>query len=230
MSSGAPTQTWHLPGVIRGLALLACAAGYSLVLDAPGEHPPIDTALTVGLALAVAALAVRVALLDGREPSGGAVFVLYTRMLNNFSEVVIAGMGALLLLFGTVGLVSVSSFSVVALFFGITLGGMGTAMTLWRPCFVLDAERKTLRRYPFGRALPLRVRELPYYVRVTSEAYYSRAGNVAGVRTGDVIRGMTRGGSFELEFVPGNDAAATEAAVKRWREIFGELGTAGGPA
>ncbi|MCA9663192.1 MAG: hypothetical protein KC486_32970 [Myxococcales bacterium] len=230
MSDDAPTSTWYLPGLIRGVALLGSAAAFLWLLQGPGEKAPLDAALLLLTSLGVAIVGARVLLVDGREPSGGAVFVLRTRMLNSFAEAVIAGMGGLILFFGLGLLVMVSEFRFMSFVFGLMNTGIGVAMTLWRPSFVLDVERRTLRRYPFGRALPLRVRELPYRVRITSDGYYSRAASAGGVRTGDVVRGVTRGGTFELEFVPGNDAAATDAAVRRWREIFGELGTDGSDA
>jgi hypothetical protein len=227
VSDDAPTSTWYIPGLIRGAALLGCAAAFIWLLQGPGDKAPLEVALLLLASLGLAIVAVRVLLYDGREPSSGAVFVLRTRMLNNFAEVVIASLGGLVLFFGLGLTLMISEFRFMSFVLGIMNTGMGVAMTLWRPSFVLDAERRTLRRYAFGRALPLRVRELPYRVRITSDGYYSRAASAAGVRTGDMIRGVTRGGTFELEFVPGNNAEATAAAVRRWREIFGELGTDG---
>lgn len=227
MSDDAPTSTWYFPGLIRGTALLGSAAAFIWLLQGPGDKAPLDAALLLLCSLGLVIVGARVLLYDGREPSGGAVFVLRTRMLNNFAEVVIAGMGGLILFFGLGLTVMISEFRLMSFVLGVMNTGIGVAMTLWRPSFVLDVERRTLRRYAFGRALPLRVRELPYRVRITSDGYYSRAASAGGVRTGDVIRGVTRGGTFELEFIPGNNAEATAAAVRRWREIFSELGTDG---
>jgi predicted outer membrane lipoprotein len=224
MFSGA--SGWHVPDLIRGLCVLAIVPGLGWFMLTPTHGSalgPLGWVLGALFAAFFGTVGARILRHDARAPKGR-LFVFRTRLLNEVVELAIAGMGASLLWMAAVtfvdlGMEGPGTKTPIA---GVLLAAVGLPMVFWRPQFVLDAEERTLRRFPFGRSLPIRHQQMHFSVRVGSDDYY--VGARVRQKVGDMIRGRTAAGDFELELVPlGTPPGTLDARVRYWRQTLDAL-------
>lgn len=225
----ARDASWHLPDLVRGLCAAAVAPVLLWFMLTSGDEWHTKTWLAWVLFVAFAgvfgAAAARVLLVNARDPNRE-VFVFRTRQSNVVAETIMAGMGALLLVIACITFIDlgIEGPGTKTPLAGVVLLPMAVALLFWRPQFALDTRRRTLRRYPFGRGIPLRHQELPYQVHITAEGYY--VGQQTRQKIGSMIRGVTSGGTFELELVPnGAPPEILEARKRAWQGMFTEMQT-----
>lgn len=235
-AQAAPTisvPALHLPDVVRGVMLLlgvGVLANFTvlnehLLMGAVGWIAFLGSA---GVAIAAAVRIIMVDAVPSREPSR---LVQRTRQSGIVTEIVLVGVGALFLLAPAIYLVigtsqevwngraEASDLSAGALAFSSLFGVLGFFMTFWRPQFLLDASRRKITRYAFGRSIPL-TKEMPYAnLAVYSEGYFITN---TGHRLGDMIRGRIGKYTFELEMLHGSLAPeAVQARAWSWASALG---------
>ncbi|MEM6955788.1 MAG: hypothetical protein AAF645_08865 [Myxococcota bacterium] len=219
------TSHWHAGDITRGLGVAAVPALLVWVLlrtqsASYSRVTPVAWGITAAFVLLFVAFAAGIWLRDAREPAGK-THVFRTRELSVFAELIIAGFGAILFAFGAFSIVDlwIESPGTKTPFVVLFLWPIALPMLFWRPKFVLDTQRRTLKRYAFGEAIPLRKKSLPYDVEVILEEYW--VGRQSRRMTGYMIRGRTTGGTFELEFLPlGTSAYIIDRQVRAWQQAF----------
>ncbi|PCC71978.1 hypothetical protein NAEX_05057 [Nannocystis exedens] len=177
-------------------------------LDAPGWVP------FLGISAALLVSGARMLRLEALRPREPGLVVTRTREVGPIGELMIAGFGAFLLWLGLFAVILSGSTEIWAgvpsdrtitlpeVAVAVSMIGLpGFFMVYWRPMFVIDLEARTIRRYPFGRALG-RARSFPgTALRVFAEGYWITN---TGRRIGDIVRGKVGNYTFELEFIAGN--------------------------
>ncbi|MCY1009986.1 hypothetical protein OV079_31375 [Nannocystis pusilla] len=218
----------HLGDTVRALMPFCVIAGLGRVflfienyrLDAPGWVYFVSVVLALGVSGA------RMVRLEALRPGDPQLLVTRTREVGPVGELVIAGFGAFLLwagLFAVIltgstqiwgGVPSDKSISMPEVVLATVMFALpGFFMVYWRPMFVVDLKAKTIRRYPFGRALGLARSFAGSELRIFSEGYWITN---TRHRLGDMIRGKVGHSTFELELVHGNLGEAYVAERVAW--------------
>ncbi|MGE0784235.1 MAG: hypothetical protein AB7S26_01005 [Sandaracinaceae bacterium] len=224
----------HGADVVRG-GLLAASVVPLVAFLVVSERIVIGVGgglITTAYVLFALGMGARIVMLDGVSPRDTSVRITRTRELNAFTELVIAGGGALFLL-APVGwaiyavsderlstIVQASQPTAIGFFFAAFMGSLGVLMVFWRPQIALDPARSRVVRYAFARSLPIKQAQLPYAeLTVTSEGYFRTN---TSYRVGDVIRGRIGDYSFELEMIEGNLAPALiQQRARAWAAALG---------
>lgn len=227
------TSRIRAAAMVRVLVLLLSAAGLAKLMANPQRMYPYAVSGWILFAFFESALvvaAVRMILFEVIEPREG--LVLRTRNVPALAELVIGvfglgmllGLGALISAFGTRYQPPTPwahpRSHVMEVVSGAVALVIGFIAVFFRPVFVFKAGK--LRRYPFGRTLPIRVQDVEPVVRVLAEGYYVDSGS-SRFRQGFMIRAHTSAGTFELELLP-EDPGAVSARVRHWQDVLRENG------
>lgn len=224
----------NVNALVRAIACLALAVLLFKItaLNAHLQLTPLGMVMLAAFEGLLVAAAARVFLKDAKPPSPN-VLHLETRKLNIAQELVISGGGVMLGVFGLYILMGAGANEVWAghvetrgpkpfeYVLGLFFCATAFPLLFFRPAFTLDLQRRAIRRFPFGRALPLKVgpERSGDDVNVVSEGYFITN---TGVRLGDMIRGKLGKNSFELELVRGeNTPERLEARIAHWRRTLG---------
>jgi hypothetical protein len=227
--------TAHMPSnvsaVVRAVACLALAflLFKSTVLNEHLQLTPVGVVMLLVFEGLVIASAVRIYLKDAQQPPAS-VLHFDTRQINIVQELVISGGAAMFGWFGLYILMGAGAHEVWAGHVELNRGPkpfeyvigvffLATAFFgfFWRPTFTLDRVKRTIQRFPFGRALPLRKGpERPAEdVDVVSQPHFRPN---TGIQVGDMIRGTLGKNTFELELLRGQNTPQHLAArVAHWK-------------
>ncbi|MFZ6182178.1 hypothetical protein [Nannocystis pusilla] len=218
----------HAGDTVRTLMPFCVIAGLGRIflfnehfrLDAPGWVYFVIVTLALGVSGA------RMVRLEALCPGDPRLVVTRTRDVGPVVELMVAGFGAFLLWAGLFAVILSGSTQIwggepshksIALpevvLATVMIGLPGFFMVYWRPMFVVDPNAKTIRRYPFGRALGLARSFAGTELRIFSEGYWITN---TRHRLGDMIRGKVGKYTFELELVHGNLGESYVAERVAW--------------
>ncbi|MCY1062179.1 hypothetical protein [Nannocystis sp. SCPEA4] len=206
--------------VVAGLANFLLFSG-NYRMEVPGWA--WFSIIAVGLVVSGA----RIFGLEALRPRDRGIVITRTRELNAVVELMIAGFGAFLLWLGLFAVIlsgtteiwggvasDTTSLKPGELAVAVLMMGLpGFYMVYWRPMFVVDLDARTIRRYPFGRALGMSRRFPGKELRIFAEGYWITN---TGRRLGDMIRGKVGKNTFELEFIPGHAPPEQLSARVAW--------------
>lgn len=216
---------------IRAAALVATAF-MLFKMTALNEHLQL-TALGVGMLLgfeaALLLAAFRVFMNDARPPPPNVLHV-DTRAGNVLQELAISGVGVMFAVTSLSILMGAGAHEVWAgrvqlnrgpkpleYVLGICFLAAAVPLVLFRPTFTIDLEKRAIRRFPWGRAVPLQVgpERSTADVRIVSEGFFRTN---TGVRLGDIIRGRLGENTFELEMLWGKPSPEEIASrIEYWQ-------------
>jgi hypothetical protein len=224
----------NVPAAIRAAGCIALAVLLlkSTLLNEHLKLLPLGFVILAAFEGALIASALRIFLKDARPPRANVMHV-DTRNISFIHELVITGGAVMFGWFGTYILTGVGAHEVwagtvqargprpeevvIGLFF-LTGAFFGF---YWRPTFTLDFERRTVRRFPFGRALPIFVgpERSTADLSVVAEGYFRTN---TGIKLGEMIRGKLGKNTFELELIPGGENGNVtpvhlERRIAHWR-------------
>lgn len=218
----------HFGDTVRAAMPVLMVAGFVRVLLF-GEIYRMDGPGWLAFAIITPVLmvsAVRIFRLEALRPDAPGLVITRTRELGAVTELMIAGFGAFLLWLGLFAVIlsgstevwggesSTQRISAAEVAMGVTVIGLpGFFMVYWRPMFVVDLEARTIRRYPFGRALGRARSFSAKQLRIFSEGYWVTN---TRHRLGDMIRGKVDNYTFELEMIAGNVAKEHVAQRVAW--------------
>jgi hypothetical protein len=221
----------------RALGLFAVAIILGMMMASPPdpyEVTAVGWAIFGLFELGFVVAAIRMIRLEAIDP-GGDVYVFRTRELSLFVELVLTFFGFLGLLMIAQGWIEAFGMRYVApgpawherdktlgtILMTVCGLAIGFPAIFYRPAFILDVKAGTLYRYPFGLTLPIRMQEMQPAIEVVAEGYYT---GKPKRRVGDMIRGRTPAGSFELELVLGNVPEEEMARrLDEWRSTLDRL-------
>lgn len=224
----------NVPAAIRaaGCVALAVLLFKSTVLNDHLKLLPLGFVTFAVFQAALIASAVRIFLKDAKPPPPNVLHV-DTRNINFIQELIITGGAVMLGWFGTYIFVAAGANEVWAggveargpKPFELVIGAFFFATAFfgfyWRPTFTIDFARRTIQRFPFGRALPVMKgpERSTADLTVVSEGYFRTN---TGIKLGEMIRGKLGDNTFELELIPGGangdvTPVHLERRIAHWR-------------
>ncbi len=231
----------NVPAAIRaaGCVALAVLLLKSTLLNEHLKLLPLGFIILAVFEAALIASAVRIFLKDAKPPPPNVMHV-DTRNINFIQELIITGGAVMLGWFGTYIFVAAGANEVWAGSveargpkpFELVIGAFFFATAFfgffWRPSFTLDLARRTIRRFPFGRALPVLVgpERSTSELAVVSEGYFRTN---TGIKLGEMIRGKLGENTFELELIPGGvngdvTPVHLDRRIAHWSGVLGASG------